>query len=150
MAAKSVTSKVLSKAFNTALLLTGSVEQSEAAVLESIRCLDLDEDEPGEKLIRGALKVAITRHREIVAQRPENLDDSLPALPPELRRVLRLSPDLRQCFALRILAGLPRNICARLLDLEFYDVDEITGLAAQRLASIAGEEQSRQAAVNFG
>jgi hypothetical protein len=113
--AKPVTSEVLRKAFHTALILTGSLEQSEAAVLESIRWLDLDDEAPGEKLVRGALQAALARQRQIVEQRSGELECALSLLPLELRRVLRLPADLRHCFALRILAGLPRNVCAPLL-----------------------------------
>jgi hypothetical protein len=148
MAAEPVTREALSKAFTTALLLTGSVERSEAAVLESIRWLNLDDDAAGEKLIRGALKAAIARECEIVEQRPGELDYALSLLPLELRRVLRLPADLRHCFALRVLAGLPRNVCAPLLNLEIRQVEEAAGFAAQMLAGIC-EEEARQAAGNF-
>jgi hypothetical protein len=149
MEAKPVTSEVLSRAFHTTLVLTGSAEQSEAAVLESIRCLDLDDDAPGEKLIRGALRAAIARQREIVEQEPGDFDYALSLLPAELRRVLRLPTDSRNCFALRVLAGLPRNVCAPLLNLERRQVDEAAGVAAQLLASIAQEEEQGQAAIKF-
>jgi hypothetical protein len=147
--AKPVTSEVLRKAFHTALILTGSLEQSEAAVLESIRWLDLDDEAPGEKLVRGALQAALARQRQIVEQRSGELECALSLLPLELRRVLRLPADLRHCFALRILAGLPRNVCAPLLHLELCRVDETAGVAAQMLASISAEEEQGQAATKF-
>jgi hypothetical protein len=135
-----VTNEALSKAFTTTLLLTGSVEQSEAAVLESIRCLDLADDALGEKLIAGALQAAISREREIVEQWPGELDGALSLLPLELKRVLHLPADLRRSFALRILAGLPRRACARLLNLEMGQIEDTAGVAAQTLASISGEK----------
>jgi hypothetical protein len=136
-----VTSEALSKAFTTALLLTGSVERSEAAVLESIGCLDFDDDASGEKLTREALKTAISRERQIAEKRPEDLDCALSFLPLELMRVLRLPADLRRCFALRVLAGLPRRFCALLLNLEIEQVEEKAGIAAQMLAGISEKEE---------
>jgi hypothetical protein len=129
-----ITSEALNKAFTTALLLTRSVEQSEAALREGIECLDFDDDAAGEKLIRGALYAAMSRSREDAERRPGEVDDALSLLPLELKRVALLPAALRHCFALRVLAGLPRKVCASLLNLEISQVAETAALAAQMLA----------------
>ena len=146
MAAKSVTSEALSRAFITTLLFTGSVSQSEAALLEGIQDLDLDDDASGELLIRTALQAAIERQGKAAEQQPEEVEYALTLVPPELRRVLRLPADLRHSFLLRILGGLPSDVCASLLHLEIRQVDEAAGDAAQMLARISAEEDKGQAA----
>jgi hypothetical protein len=55
-------------------------------------------------------------------------------LPAALARVLRLSTELRHCFVLRILAGLPREVCSRLLRIETYRIDALACAAADILA----------------
>jgi hypothetical protein len=72
-------------------------------------------------------------------------------LPLELRWVLRLVPNLRHCFVCRVLAGLPREVCASLLHLEVRQLDESTCTAVRKLATIAaneGPESMRQPAIS--
>jgi hypothetical protein len=126
--------EALGKAFVTALLLTGSVEQSEAAVLESIERLDLDHDAPGEKLIRGALHAALGHRSNSAGERPGQLEPALSLLPMELQRVVRLPVPLRHCFTLYVLAGLPASVSAPLLNLGISQVKEAAGNAAEMLA----------------
>ena len=63
------------------------------------------------------------------------------ALPAELQRVLLLPRDLRQCFVLRLLMGLPRERCAQLLGVDIAQVKHMTAMAAIELAEIAAREQ---------
>jgi DNA-directed RNA polymerase specialized sigma24 family protein len=114
---------LVGKAFLTALLLTGSPERAEAAILESSRVMTLD-SKSGEVLLRGAVNAAIEPQSEASRQPTEDLERASSMLPFELRRVLHLPPALRQCFVLRFLVGLPREVCARLLHLEIRQVDE--------------------------
>jgi len=134
--------RILNKAFFTALLLTGSAQKSEAALLESIGSLELDQDTQGEKLLRGALKAAIAQDYEAAAPGTEELEYALSLLSPELKAVLRLPAHLRFCFILRFLARLPRNVCASLLNLEIPQLEQTATVAAQMLAGVYAEEAS--------
>jgi len=124
--------KAARKAFLTALLLTGSMERAETAILEGARLLDPDEAS-GEALWREAVMASLEPPNETPG-RLEDQEHLATILPWELRRVLRLSPDLRHCFVLRLLAGWPREVCARLLHLEIRQVDERTRTAVLNLA----------------
>jgi hypothetical protein len=121
----------LGKAFVAALLLTGSAEKAEAAVLEGIKLLELDET--CETLVNETLKAAIEMRPDIESGTAE-LEQLSSILPRELHPVIHLSPHFRQCFVLRILVGWPREICARLLDLETRQIEEHTHIAILRLA----------------
>ena len=128
-----LTNGVIQRTFMTTLLLSGSAERAEAAVLEAIRCLDTG-DASGETLLWHAIGAAIApTPRVAVCPTTEN-DRAASSLPRELKRVLRLTTVLRQCFVLRIFAGLPREVCAHLLHLDVGQVDEGTCAAAQALA----------------
>ena len=115
---------VVGKAFLTALLLTGSAQRAEAAILEGNISVDLDQMSSEEALIQRAVDAAIEPHSELAEEPREPLERASAALPFELRRVLDLPPALRHCFVLRFLVGLPREVCARLLRLEICHVDE--------------------------
>ena len=65
----------------------------------------------------------------------DNPDPSASYLPNELKAVLRLAPQLRRCFVLRILAGLPAKACARLLCLHSEMVEQYTCDALRCLAN---------------
>jgi DNA-directed RNA polymerase specialized sigma24 family protein len=126
---------MVSKAFLTALLLTGSAERAEAAILEGNAARDLDST-PNEGLFRGAVNAAIELYSETSEQPPEDLEHASCMLPFELRRVLHLPPALRHCFVLRFLVGLPREVCAQLLHLEIHQVDERARTAVLELPAI--------------
>lgn len=134
--ARSVTSASLNKAFATALLLTASVKRSESAVLEGVECLGLEENFSEEMLLREVLKSALDRGSTIAQQGSGEFDRALSLLPAELRRVMRLPTHLRYCFTLRMLVGLPLDLCARLLRLEIVQIEEAVIDAAQILAEI--------------
>jgi hypothetical protein len=126
---------MVGKAFLTALLLTGSVERAEAAILEGNTKMDLD-NASEEALFREAVNAAIKPQSETSKQPPEELERASSMLPFELRRVLHLPPALRHCFVLRFLVGLPREACARLLHLEIRQVDERARTAMLELPTI--------------
>jgi DNA-directed RNA polymerase specialized sigma24 family protein len=90
-------------------------------------------------LFRRAVTAAVTLWRE-VPPRTEDSDLLSSLLPPELRRVLSLSLDLRHCFVLRMLVGLSPQECSRLLHLDSRRVDEVAGAAAKELARIGQNE----------
>ena len=131
-----VIDKCLSRIFVAAYLLTGSAQQAEAMMLESIQQLDIDATRNG-CLSWKSIAAAIARGCSGAEQRP---DEPSTALPIELLRVLRLSPRLRQCFVLRVLMAMPRQYCADLLRIDAEEVDASSRLAAQKLANIAPME----------
>jgi DNA-directed RNA polymerase specialized sigma24 family protein len=121
--------------FLTALLLTGSAERAEAAILHAHGVLSHD-NASGEALLRGVVHAAIEPRSEAANQLPEELGRASSMLPFELRRVLHLPQALRHCFVLRFLVGLPREVCARLLHLEIRQVDERARTAMLQLPTI--------------
>jgi hypothetical protein len=129
-----VTNEGLSRAFRTALLLTGSAREAEAAMVDAMRSADREAMSDRE-LFLGTVVAALDRRYEASAQ-TEDLDQVSSILPIELMRVSRLSLDLRRCFILRVLAGFSREECSRLLHLEVRRVDEAASAAAQELARI--------------
>ena len=80
-------------AFRIAHLLTASVARSESAVMEAIDSFEPDLDSH-EDLLRGAIRAAIQRP-------PSQLQAIDSFLQSELRAVLSLPTELRQCFVLR-------------------------------------------------
>jgi hypothetical protein len=140
MTPQPIANHAVSRTFTTALLLTANLEQAEAATLDGIRWLD-PEEASEEALFLASVKAAIASRRQATEQ-PEELDRASSILPPELVRVLRLSLDLRHCFVLRVLAGLSREDCARLLHLGIEHVDEGTSAAARTLAGIFTQEKT--------
>ena len=117
--------RLLDRALLTAHLLTGSLQQAEKAALDAVDSWNPGE-EPEEVLFQNVLDAA--------ARAPSNPDSSSSHLPDELKAVLRLAPQLRRCFVLRILAGLPAQACARLLCLHPDVVERYTCDALQCLA----------------
>jgi len=122
--------RLLDRAFLTAHLLTGSLQQAEEATLDGI-----DSWRPGEEaeeaLLQNVLNAAARAQVESNGNDPDPFGSHLPN---ELKAVLRLAPQLRRCFVLRILAGLPAQACARLLCLHPDVVERYTCDALQCLA----------------
>jgi len=129
-----ITDDTLSRAFTTALILTANVEQAEAAILDAISVLDPCAASD-EKLFLEAARAAIVSDRS--DSRPEAGERASSMLPPGLRPVLGLPRPLRHCFVLRILAGLPAEVCAQWMHLKIPEVDQAAGRAAQVLAGIS-------------
>jgi hypothetical protein len=128
----SITDETLEKAYITALLLTGNAEEAEAAVFEGIQATEHGDASP-DALLHETMAASITGN-----SRPSIEEgDAASRLPAELRRVLRLPRDLRRCFVLRVLAGLPNEICARMLRIEIHRVDELVSASAQALANLS-------------
>jgi hypothetical protein len=116
-----VTNEELNRAFLTTLLLTGSAKQAEVAILDAIS--EMRPEESCDGLFLDALRAAV----RLEAQAPARVEEPgyVPAiLPLELQRVLHLPLDLRRCFVLRVLVGLPREECSRLLQVDSQHVDE--------------------------
>jgi len=136
-----LTSEGICNAFLAALLVAGDSEQAEAATEYAIRSID-GRGVSDAALIVGALKAAILSSRERPA-RTWDLDGQLSFLPPALKPLSRLAMEHRHCFVLRILVGLPRDECSRLLGCAPKQIDEGTGAAMVELA-VVGAERSEQ------
>ena len=134
----------LENAFIVGLLLTGSIQLAERLVLESVEppCPD---DLLSEALFRRVI------HDSIQIQPPETpdlqgnqLESAASILPFELQCVLSLSDNLRHCYVLRMLVGLPREVCAWLLHQEIWQVDQFTCAAMIALPLIQKRKSSRE------
>ena len=125
--------QTISKAFLTAHLLTGSIEQAESAVRDALASWDRDKDNL-EDLFQAVLDAAVRRQDSGApsSKEPESAGSHLPS---ELQTVLALSVELRRCFVLRMLAGLSVAMCARLLQLHPRRVKQYTCAALKRLPS---------------
>jgi DNA-directed RNA polymerase specialized sigma24 family protein len=123
----------VNKAFLTAHLLTGSAEHAESAVMEALH--SWEEEDGEEALFHGVISAAA--RGETTTEDQNEPDSSGSFLRSELRAVLSLPPQLRRCFVLHILAGLSRQACARLLNLQTRQVDRYTCAALRRLPFLA-------------
>jgi hypothetical protein len=128
---QNATDRAISRAFLTAHLLTANRRQAESAVLEAILHSDLEQDTEEAFLHRVAC-AAIQAESEYSSSVDQPVQSEW-LVPVELQAVLDLSPRLRCCFVLRILAGLSRPICARLLHLNILAVDQYTCEALEYL-----------------
>lgn len=115
-------SESLNEMFTAAILLTGNADRAECAVLKGVETLDRGPASAGTAFhatIRAAMTPAMTCEEE-VRQDPAGVS----WLPIELQRVLLLPKDLRHVFVLRLVLGLPRNQCSRLLRMDDRTLDE--------------------------
>jgi hypothetical protein len=126
----------VAKAFFTALLLTRSPQRAEAAVMESIHLMNPDE-RFDEAILCGVIDASIGISNEAQTVSPEELQEAFAALPLELHGVLGFPADLRRCFVLRILLQLPREACARILNITTNRIDEYTCEALWSLPNAA-------------
>jgi DNA-directed RNA polymerase specialized sigma24 family protein len=121
---------LLDRALLTAHLLTGNLQQAEAITLGAIGSWRPGEEDE-QVLFQNVLDAAA---RAQVEPSKNNPDRSASYLPNELKAVLRLAPQLRSCFVLRILVGLPAQACAQSLSLQSDMVERYTCDAVQCLA----------------
>jgi hypothetical protein len=121
-------------AFVVGLLLTGSMKQAEDAVVETIDCSDTKQI-CGEQLLQGVIRSSL-RSKQMVHAPEISAEASSAMLPLELRRVMNLPRDLRVSFVLRMLLGLPREVCAWLLHIEPEEVRRRTQEAMTKLAGL--------------
>ncbi len=110
------------RAFVTAFLLSGDAERAEAIVLKSIGSMNRGEASSDE-LIRDAVYAAV-EPEEVPVRFPKKRKPAFSMLPFELQGVLDLPHYPRQCFVLRVLVGLPREVCAKLLSSKVLQIDE--------------------------
>jgi hypothetical protein len=113
--------EAIDKAFITAFLLSGNTARAEAAVWKGVEWMNSDRE--GEELMQGTVTAAVEREN-LPERSPKPPEPALSRLQLELQRVMRLPHFLRQCFVLRVLVGLPRELCAGLLNSDADQVDQ--------------------------
>ena len=118
------------EAYLAALMLTGTIEVAERAVMEAIATsgcgVALDE------LLVATAKYAIHFGGSPVAEGP-------PCLPPELQRLFLLSSEGRKCFVMRMLMGLTPETSSEILNLRRDQADEALCRALSDLPEEARE-----------
>jgi hypothetical protein len=122
--------QVLTETFTLAVLLSGGVDRAEAAMLEAIQ--QVDPERCCDRELRQLSLRAASR-----AGREDATEEGAPGFPVELTRVLRLPAGLRECFVLRVLAGLSSEECA---DLNVFQADEGAWAAARELGKMRSSE----------
>jgi hypothetical protein len=143
--------ETIENAFIVGLLLTGSIEQAERAIVDSIHCSET-KDVCGQRVFRRVIQWAVDpqehRSRRVIDEA------SVRILPFELGCVLHLPPDLRHCYVLRILVGLSREVCAWLLHTDVEQISQRTQSAVSGLAQvhafIGGSERRSRVAPQIG
>jgi hypothetical protein len=125
--------ETIENAFIVGLLLTGSIEQAERAIVDSIHCSET-EDACGQRVFRKVIQWAVDPQEQRSCRVID--DASVRILPFELGCVLHLQPDLRHCYVLRILVGLSREVCAWLLHTDVEQIGQRTQSAVNGLAQV--------------
>ena len=123
---RSLTS-ILGKYFWAAYLLTGNAAGAERVVRQAIDLWDCDEGNC-EQLLHATVRMAARNSLKCNC----DVDRILPA---ELCRVAELSPDLRSCFVLRMLLGLPSSTCAHILDMPISRIEQHSRDAVMTLST---------------
>jgi hypothetical protein len=110
------------RAFNAALLLTGSTILAEATVLSAIEALDADNIRR-EPLLTEVIRLSVRFRTDWCDRRPNRFTHPQPQLPLELQKVLKLPADLRHAFVLRTLLSLSPEASADILQTEPDQID---------------------------
>ena|SRR5215469_1838248 len=117
--------EAIERVFLTAHLLTANARLAEDITIQAIESWN-PRDESREVLFENVVGAAL---RVGMSQPVDGSDE----FGDHINAVLLLAPRLRRCFVLRILAGLPAQVCARLLGRSRKSVDDDTILALQNL-----------------
>ena len=115
----------LGTAFCVALLLGGSTEIAETAILAAV---ESSEDVSQTDLVIETVKFLV-RRRKHLKRRPGRWV----VLPFELGRLFLLETTLRDSFVLRILLGLPPKTCAEILGISIPALEDALFAALQEL-----------------
>ena len=137
MTARSM-SRELDEAFVAGLLLAGSLDAAEAAVLDGIAALEPDAP-CGDTLLEQTAKASIRRRAEF----PER-SEGVSILPLELKRLLLLAPICRDCFILQVLIGLTPATCSGILHLSQQECENALHMALQNLPFIEARDRVRR------
>jgi hypothetical protein len=131
--------KSLVDAFRAALLLTGSAEAAESAVLGGIAASEFGHI-PDDVLLVETVKMVIQQRVDF----PSLSEPTRSRLPRELQRLFLLSPISRDCFMLRVLLGIPVGACSRILRLGIEEIGEVMCAALQELPLLAARDAAWQ------
>ena len=129
--------EVLDRVFVVALLITGVMDSAEDAVLDGIAALEGTMSSDG--FLLATLKSAIERSEHSSGE----IEDIPSILPLELRRILLLDPDIRACFVLRILLGMPSETCSEVLRIPIQEIGHSVSDAMQQLAVLGSTARTR-------
>ena len=128
----------LHEIFVAAILLTGSCTRAEHSIVKAIgTAIPCPGSMPA--VLEEAIRIAVEPEMLDGEERVCEPETPVSWLPPELRRVMRLSQADRQAFVLRLLLGLPRDQCSQLLQMEGGELDERIVSAVLALASIENQ-----------
>ncbi|HUA83332.1 MAG TPA: hypothetical protein VMB85_05695 [Bryobacteraceae bacterium] len=118
--------ETVERAFLTAHLLTADARLAEDITIQAIELWntrDESREDLFEKVVGAALRTRVS----------PQADTGSDEYPDHINAVLLLPTRLRRCFVLRILAGLPAHICARMMGTSRKSVNDDTVLALQHL-----------------
>jgi hypothetical protein len=132
---------LIDRAFLTAHLLTGDSVHAERAMMEAIASWGPDQSE--DELFARVLHATVRDSVDDVPSRTAETDLADASLPAEFQAVLSLEPQLRRCYVLRVLVGLPRHACASMLGLSMQQVDRHTCAALRCLPLLAQPASAR-------
>ena len=139
MTAKGEVSHAVDEAFCAALLLTGSTEVAENAVLDGIAALAFGAIVDDVLLIE-TVKSAIQRRADFPAQS----EQATSHLPLELRRLFLLAPISRDCFVLRFRLGITPGTFSGMLHLTTQETEEVLCAALQELPLLEADSSIRR------
>jgi hypothetical protein len=128
MRGKNEASKALDGAFRAALMLTGSTQAAEHAVLDGIATTEFD-CVVNDVFLLETVKAAIQRRSDF----PHRSQWPPPNLPLELRRLFLLAPTSRDCFVLQILLGITPRTYSGMLHLTIEEAQEALCAALEAL-----------------
>jgi hypothetical protein len=126
---------ILKRSILAAHLLIGDITEAENVVMEAIDAWEPD-DAAGEQLFQTTLRAAARRSIAFFSAGSNETAALNWELPIELLRVLKLPSELRQSFVLRVLLGLPSQVCTQILELAVHEVSEYTCAAMKRLSAL--------------
>jgi hypothetical protein len=135
--------ELVHQAFTVALLITGTTEDAEAAVLEGISSVD-PADEPRQSLIPRTIVASVEHRKRNTLQKRGHIPTTLAR---ELHAVIDLAPDIRICFVLHTLIGLPGQVCADLLRLEISQIQQRVTAAVLTLSQVKENSLSTARAI---
>lgn len=135
--------KLLTRSFVSAHLLTGDTTRAEKAVMEAIKTWNPNEDEE-QDLFQITLRTAVQMSTDVYSELSDGERTADQPLPVELRQILKLPRLLRCSFVLRILIGLPSQVCAQTLHLGVPQMDDYSCEAMKTLAFLDRAELSGQ------
>jgi hypothetical protein len=131
----------ITKAFTTALLLTGNAKSAEDVVIEALAATP-DPCSAPDTLTIKIVTVSLNPQVEIDPSRNHAPSTAESILPAELRRVLVLSNEQRKCFTLRVLLGWNTEGAARFLQIGTDEVEHHVRGAILQITQSAGHGTS--------